>query len=341
MNNTFPVYSNFDRTIWERELEGFVPERVIDAHTHIWNEAYALDHADSSKSILRLNVSVSELHNWSRTIFPGRKLGYIALPTPLPDIDMVGHNEWIAREVSRSTDPGFAWGEGVEAPLLVKAGMLIHPDFTADYVVSHVRRWGLKVLKPYRAFAKNPANARIRDFFPESIMEAANELGLVVVLHLSKMGGPADEDNIHDLQMYTSSFPNIRWQLAHCVRGFNPVHLEESVQCYADMDTVWVDTSAVNDAYAHYLIFRYFDRKRIVFGSDNVAAGSYRGKYITFGNGWKAFSEKGSLEHCDSSCTFVIYEQLRSQKQAAIMAGLSSTEIQAVFYDNAITLLES
>ena len=34
-------YLDFDREIWEKELEDFVPPIVYDMHSHIWSETHA------------------------------------------------------------------------------------------------------------------------------------------------------------------------------------------------------------------------------------------------------------------------------------------------------------
>ncbi len=334
MDSKFPAYTDFDKNIWKKELDSFVPDKLFDFHTHIWDEKDAADNQDFDTP-LRMNNSFSDMHAWSREIFPGRKMGYVALPTPLVAIDYVSHNNWVASEVQDMRSSGasdFLWAE---------SGMLVHPDFSNAYLHQHIQDKQIKVLKPYRTFAEHPADARIKDFFPEQQMAAANDQGSAVVLHLSKRIGPADTENISDLQRYSKKYPHIKWVLAHCARAFNSVHLEEVVHQYAEMPTVWVDTSAVNDTYTHALLLRYFDRERILFGTDNVAAGSWRGKYITFGNGWKAFTEESELEHCDNRCTFVVYEQLRCQKQAAKMLQLGSLDIENIFYRNAVKFFQS
>ncbi|NQT59469.1 MAG: amidohydrolase family protein [Bacteroidetes bacterium] len=334
MDSKFPIYTDFDKKIWVRELDSFVPEKIFDFHTHIWDEKDAADNQEPDTP-LRLNNSLKDMHSWSRTIFPGRKIGYVALPTPLCDIDYASHNSWVASEVQEMRS-----GETSDF-LFAESGMLVHPDFSDSYLRQHIQENHVKVLKPYRTFAHDPAEARIIDFFPENQMAAANEFGLGIVLHLSKRAGPADKDNINDLQIFAKKYPNIKWVLAHCARAFNSVHLEEAVHQYAKIPTVWVDTSAVNDTYTHALLLRYFDRERILFGTDNVAAGSWRGKYITFGNGWKAFTEESELEHCDNRCTFVVYEQLRCQKQAAGMLKIGSLDIENIFYHNAVKFFQS
>ena len=328
MKENYPEYTEFDRRIWERELENFLPETIIDVHTHIWDESFA-DSIRTPPSVLRMNVDMAALDSWTSRIFPGRKRGYLLLPTPLLHIDRKRHNSWVAKQGTGMADPDIQF---------LRTGMLVHPEDSPDEVLAHIRQAGTAALKPYRIYAKDPANARIRDFLPEAIMEVADSEGLAIVLHLSKRDGPADRENIEDLERYNRRYPNTKWIMAHCIRAFNPVHLEESIQRYAAMPNVWVDTSAINDTYTHYLILKYLDRQKVLFGSDNIAAGSFRGKYISFGNGWKGFSQDEELEHCDSRCTYVIYEQLRCQKQAAEMLSLDRRAIESVFFRNAVAL---
>ena len=334
MSIPIPFFTDFDTSIWMQELEDFMPESVVDAHTHIWNERFAGSHANPD-FVLRMEVSVDNLHSWSRQLFPGRKLGYVVLPSPMVGIDYSGHNDWTALQVAEYSACHRHRLHASDALILLKAAMLVYPGLTAAEVVTHHERWGVRILKPYRVFAADPAEARIADYFPRPIMEVADKLKMAVVLHLSKRIGPADEDNISDLERYSHEYPHITWILAHCARAFNSVHLERVIPRYAAIESVYVDTSAVNDTYTHYLLLKHFDRQRILFGSDDIAAGGYRGKYITFGNGWKAFSQMEPLEHCDSRCTFVVYEQLRCQRQAAEMAGLKHTEVEAIFAGNA------
>ena len=62
----------------------------------------------------------------------------------------------------------------------------------------------------------------------------------------------------------------------------------EAIPSLVEVPNLWIDTAAVNECYSHYLLFRHFDRRRILFGTDNISAGGFRGKYISYGNAWEA-----------------------------------------------------
>lgn len=314
--------TEFDRRIWEEELEPFVPERIFDAHTHLWSDRHAGTNTDTG-SVLRIDAGFQTLDSWSRKIFPGRRLAYLLLGTPLPGMDVEGHNQFMAAECA-------------ESPAGL-ASMITVPEMTADKLAETVVKFHFRGLKPYRLFAARPAEARIADFFPEHQMEVADSLGLCVTLHLSRFHGIADPLNLDDLRLYTARYPKIRWILAHCARAFNGFTLEKDIHRLRELPNIWYDTSAVCDDYAHFLLLKHENRKRILFGTDNIAAGSCRGKYVSWGRGW-CFFRAEKQPHCLPENTLVVYEQLRAQKHAADMAGLTADEVADIFYCNASRL---
>ena len=165
---------------------------------------------------------------------------------------------------------------------------------------------------PTAPLPQTRSGARICDFLPESLIEVAHHKKLAITMHLAKPTGPADPDNQRDLARYTREYPNAQWILAHCARSFNSFMMEEAIHFLCDLPNIWYDTSAVNDLYAHYLLMKHEDRKRVMFGSDNVVAGCARGKYITYGRAWLFYpGNEAGTPHCDSRATLVIYEQLR------------------------------
>lgn len=315
------TYDEFDREIWEKELEDFVPATVYDMHTHMWSEAHK-GTLQGPATGLRLEIDYRDHLEWAAKLYPGRRMHYLVLGTPMPGMDAEGHNDWMAAQMA--ADPESA------------VNMMVTPDMTPDYVAAQVKKHGFFGLKPYRTFADDPAGARIRDFLPESFIEVADDLGLAITMHLAKPAGPADADNQRDLEYYTQRYPRAQWILAHCARAFNAFMMQDAVHFLCGLPNVWYDTSAVNDLYSHFLLMKHEDRRRVMFGSDNVVAGCARGKYITYGRAWLFQGPaEGRTPHCDGRATLVIYEQLRQERQVAEMLGLSCQEIEDHFAGNA------
>ena len=92
-------YRDFDRQIWEQELEDFVPATVYDMHTHLWSE----DHRGSltgEPTGLRTEIDYRDHLNWAAQLYPGRAFHLLALGTPMPGMDAAGHNAWLAAQLA-------------------------------------------------------------------------------------------------------------------------------------------------------------------------------------------------------------------------------------------------
>ena len=314
-------YQEIDRLIWEKELEDFVPSVIFDVHSHMWSEAHKGELKGPPTGI-RMEIDYQAHLDWAARLYPGREMHYLILGMPIPGLDSEGHNNWIAEQMS--ADPQS------------EVNMLVTPDMKPEYIAEQVKKHDFFGLKPYRLFAPDPVNGRIRDFLPEAQIEVAHDMGLAITMHLAKKSGAADPENLRDLEYYTRQYPRAQWILAHCARAFNSFMLEDSIDVLKGLPNIWYDTSAVTDLYAHYLLMKHEDRRRVMFGSDNVVAGGARGKYITWGRAWAFFpGPEKEEEHCDSRPTFVIYEQLRQERQVAEMMGLTQGEIEDHFSGNA------
>lgn len=294
-------------------------------HTHLWCDQHRGSHSDP-KAPIRQEVNFEKLKGWSAMVFPGRHVHYLVLGTPLKGMDVERHNAWLIAQVAPDPDS--------------VVSMIVTPDMEPEYVAKAVKKHDIFGFKPYRSFARDKTNARIKDYLPEKLVEVADDLNCAITLHLSKKTGPADAANLEDLQYFTSKYPNVQWILAHCARSFNSFMLEESIHVLKDLPHIWYDTSAVNDLYTHVLLLKHEDRKRVMFGSDNVPAGCMRGKYITYARAWQIFPGFENLEHCDPTPTLVVYEQLRMQRQAADILGLTRSEIEDLFLHNAKRLIK-
>ena len=194
-------YRDFDRDIWERELEDFVPSVVYDMHTHMWSEAHK-GTLTGPPTGLRWEIDYQDHLAWAAKLYPGREMHYLVFGHP-----DAGHGCRGSQRLAGGGDGGgSAIGSEHDGHAGDDAGLCRSTDQKHDF-------FGLK---PYRTFASDPANGRIQDFLPESFIEVAHDMGLAITMHLSKKTGPADPENIKDLQYYTKQYPGAQWILAHC-----------------------------------------------------------------------------------------------------------------------------
>ncbi len=312
-----------DRTVFREDIDWFLPTKVFDMHTHI--------HPGIRGTTPR--VSLSLLKDFQKMIFPGRRCNDLILPFPFPAHTVRGANEFALREMRK-------FGENDDATLI-----FVEPKMPAEYVREQVIKNAAVGLKVYmtRGTAKDKANAPIRSFLAEKHMKVMDELGLMVMLHLSKPRAISDPGNIAEIEKFSTRYPNSKWVLAHCARCFRPGLFEKVVDRLNKLPNVYVETSAVCDPLVFMEIFKSYDTSRLMFGSDNIFVGRMRGRYVETGLFWVPLDHglfKWNRSLFQIQPTFVIYEQLRAMSRAAKLVGVSKKDIRRIFWDNAVKLLK-
>ncbi len=316
-------YSDSDRKVWEEELNDFVPQRIFDAHCHMFQQ----DHMrPDAKPTGRSEVDLEKLREWGRTLYPGRDMNFLVLGLPVVGNDPDRHNPWLAKQVALDPDS--------------RANRLVTPSCTPEKVAADLDSGAFIGLKPYRVFSVTGDIdlCRIHEFLTHEQMEVANEKGCWVTMHLSRPHGCADEMNLKDLEEYTTKrYPNIKWILAHCARSFTYWPIQQAIERLRDMPNIWYDLSAVMNMHPFLTLFQGENLKRIFFGSDGVNATFFHGKYVAFGRYWYQVTpdEKFSYTHTDDRPILAIYEQILAMKQAADIAQLSREDIEGIFWRNA------
>ena len=331
--------TSLDQRIWAEELDGFVPAKVFDVHTHIYRWAFDLAPNKATGPFVDGIGKLFPEVTWEladevdAALMPGREMERLAFPFPFPyPCDFDGSNVYVADEVAKGGNAGRGLG-------------LVHPAMTAEDVETMVRRTGLIGFKPYRWYAStgDAVEGRLTDFMPEHQIAVADRLGLIIMMHLSKRDAIADPDNIADVVRLSEKYPGAQWILAHCARSYSPWAIEKVAAKLRGLPNVWYDTSTVCDSDALDALYMGVGVDRVMYGSDDMI-GPMRGKYITFGNAWAYLSPTNhsmSLAHCDPRMTFVRYEQLRAMKRGSRQVGLSTAQREALFYGTARALVDS
>ena len=99
MSVSLSDFSLHDQQIWDEELQDFVPDRVFDAHIHLFNPDH-LSAAGSSANTWGL-ADLATLQGWAARLYPGRETHFLALGTPLSGIDVATHNHWCIEQIQQ------------------------------------------------------------------------------------------------------------------------------------------------------------------------------------------------------------------------------------------------
>jgi glutamate-1-semialdehyde 2,1-aminomutase len=329
MNQVF--YNESDRIVWEEDLEDFIPYKIFDAHVHFWDDSFLPLKDPQRNNFVNSGLQITE--RWNKQMFPGRDFDYLVFGMPLVNADIKANNEFVVSELAGKPNS--------------RKNRLVTPECKTEDIYNDVVKYNFVGMKPYRQFSTTGDinQCRIQDFLTHPQMELANEMGLFITLHLSRYHGCADEQNLIDLEEYTTKkYPNIKWILAHCARSFTYWPLQKAINRLRQIPNIWYDISAVSDVMAQYTLLSKEDHRRILYGSDNFTANAFHGRYVAMGRFWyqigtPEYAKKNNI-HTNSKPILAIYEQLLAFKHAAQLAQLRTEQINDVFYNNAKKLFD-
>ena len=320
--------SEIDREFFERELESFVPDRIFDAHTHLWRGEFVSWEMPG----MPVDVGYAEYMRLMSDIHPRRTTKALFIPVVTEDHRecCLQAGEWVAQQIAGDRD--------------CRGLFFIRPDDDPEWVRENVRRLGLHGLKCYHTMSSaSPTwESDIELFLPESIVRVAHEEGLVITLHMVKSRAVADPANIACIRRYCETYPNMTLILAHSARGFQPAHNLEGLPHLTGLDNLFFDTSVNCEPIAHQAIIRIIGHDRLMYGSD-LPASHDRGRSVGASDSFVWLFEQTPVwreKHTAVNPVLVGLEHLRSLKWACWSERLSDQQVEDIFWNNAAKLLD-
>jgi glutamate-1-semialdehyde 2,1-aminomutase len=325
-----------DHDLYERTVAPLLPERIFDAHAHLYRHAHygragpppLFAATPAEVGMERFAEDIAWLHG------AGRTAGALCFGLTFTG-DREANDAYVAVETAAGRERG----------LLTLPQLIVAPEDDPEVVRERARRGGFVGLKPYHTLAKldGPTwQARLEEYFPEALARVAHEEGLSVTVHLVRDRALADPANQATLRRYCERYPNMRLILAHAGRGFNPWHTIEGIESLRGLGNVWFDTSAVTEAGAFEAIVETIGHDRLLYGSDFYIS-HMRGRCVAIGDSFHWFyAEDMGLEekHATLQPVLVGLESLRSLRLAARRLKLNDAQIEDIFYNNAARLFD-
>ncbi len=322
-----------DKDIINR-LSGFLPDRIFDTHAHIYDSnflpnvhpaAYGRSVGDlnsCTKSLMPILCNPKELR-LNMIIFPDAAManpatGYLAQSDAFL-IDQLCLSDQNVGEII--VLPG-------ESPEDIEK-RLVHP---------HIR--GFKCYH-VMADAEVTWNLPIGAYLPESAWEVANKHKLCITLHMVKDEALADPENLNYICTMAKKYPDAVLILAHAARSFAAWTAVETVDKIAHLENIWYDFSGICESPAAFTIMQKVGTDRCMWGSDYPVS-NYRGKAISLADGfyWLYDFECESKPDLTEKMVPVGVENLLAVRQACLMANLTESQIEDVFYNNAARLFK-
>jgi len=313
------------------ELQSQLPSRVFDAHAHLYRVA---DLGAPVPPVIAHGPAEAGYEVWQRqteqSLGEGRTRGGLFFPFPARDCDIAHANEFLLQQLAPRPDS--------------RALLLISPESSPERMAELAQHPQVAGLKCYHVFSKHQPTfeSPIGGYLPTWAWRLCDEKGLAIMLHLVCAHAFADPQNQEDIVALCRRHPGAKLVLAHAARGFNAEDTRRGVTSLRGLENVWFDTAAICEPGALIAILNEFGPRRLLWGSDFPVL-QQRGKCVSVGDGFSWINPSRSDTHPDApaiSTTLVGLESLRALLIAADEFGLNADDLQDIFHDNAVRLLQ-
>ena len=333
---------DIDRQIYEEEIRDFLPDEIIDIHTHIWlqqlRQPLEGDGGVIWPNLVAKDNSVEDLQETYRLMFPGKKVTPLIFATTSSDMEKM--NEYVKGSVAKTGYPALYFSS---------------PGESGEEVERRIREGGYLGLKSYLSLSPKylPRNeVRVFDFFTKAQLKKLNEMKGIVMLHLPRNGRLKDPVNLAQIKELKQEFPDVRLIVAHIGRAYVQNDIGNAFEELAECSDLLFDFCANSCEYAMIKALEAVGPKRLMFGSDMPIL-RMRSRRIEENNMYINLVPPGMYgdpaqdkhlrevsEEEAKKITFFMYEEILAFKRAAMKMGLSKEDIKDVFYRNAKNLID-
>jgi len=345
MNELFEV-KDVDKKFYEQKLKDFLPDKMIDIHTHVWLDSIRKPSSSTPvravtwPSLVAKDNSIEDLFETYRLMFPGKEVTPLLFSQVSMNYDIAAGNEYVRSCAERHRLPSL---------------MVAKPEQSASEFEEGIKRGGFLGCKVYLNFAAPyipEKEIRIYDFLPKHQLEVLDRHGWMAMLHIPRDGRLKDPVNLAQMLEIERDYPSLKLIIAHVGRAYCPEDVGDAFDILAETRNMVFDFSANTNTDVFRQLIRAVGPKRIVFGSDlpilrmRTRRICENGNYVNliprgmYGD-VSGDSHMREVEGPEAdSLTFFMYEEIEAFRAAATAEGLSKSDIEDIFYRNARSLID-
>jgi uncharacterized protein len=346
MKKLFEVFES-DKSIYNSELRDFLPDKIIDAHTHLWlNSHFINDYNEPSRtvkwpSMVASENSAEDLIETYRLLFPGKKVTPLVFTQAGRSHDFNAGNQYVRESSEKYGFPSL---------------MFATPDLSSDEFEEKIEKNGYLGCKVYLTFSETyipEKEIRIYDFIPPHQLDILNKRGWILMLHIPRDGRLKDPVNLAQMMEIDKKYPHAHVIIAHVGRAYCDEDIGDAFNVLSKSKNLFFDISANSNSFVFTELIKSIGTKRILFGSDlpilrmRTKRICENGKYInlvakgTYGD----VSVDPHMREIEGSeadkLTFFMYEELLAFKKASESMNLNVSAIEDVFYNNSKDIIMS
>ncbi|MCX7590811.1 MAG: amidohydrolase [Kiritimatiellae bacterium] len=323
-----------NKVIFDREFDAFLPSRILDFHVHVFCEGVVPSdtvYICAGHPIRKYDLE--ELEADLAAIYPGRQTYAVCFGIPCPTYNRVLNNHYLAENCDRHRF----------FPLRLFDPLNDHPDETRHDILNG----GFYGLKPYLDYVRkpDPQQVEIREMLPDWIMDIANSLGLIIVLHIPRPGRLADPLNQRQIAELCRNYPHAKIVLAHVGRAYYLSNIVSHLQALQDLPNLWFDLAMLNNWEVLEYLFQNVAPEKLLYGTDLPIAMA-PGKSVEVNDQYTYLTPvPWELSICDTRKKLVftsfLYEEIRAIRKAVERLGYGRDFVEGLFLHNGMRLLDS
>ncbi|MBU2494988.1 MAG: amidohydrolase family protein [Candidatus Omnitrophota bacterium] len=335
-----------DREFYEKRLRAWLPDKIIDIHTHVWLARHQAAHRRKMTGVqiwpsrVAEESPIEELLETYRLLFPDKSVTPLIFGAALSRADDLNDgNRYVGECAAAHRLPALLWSA---------------PDWSGAELERNIIAGGFLGIKSYLTMSPSylpESEIRIFDFFPHHQLEVLNRRGGVMMLHIPRDGRLRDPVNLAQMLEIEERYPDIRLIIAHVGRAYCPEDIGDAFQVLAKTKKMCFDISANTNAWVFEQLIKAVGPKRILFGSDlpitrmRMRRICEKGIYVNLAPKglYGDISRDKHMREVEGEeaekLTFFMYEELDAFRRAAHTAGLDAVGIKDVFYNNARRIL--
>jgi uncharacterized protein len=325
---------------YKEQIAPFLPSIVLDFHTHTWRKSdwhrvpWKSGTPGGTYMVAAEDYPVERLMGDGRACFPDKEYRAVSFGYPTPSADNEKDTKYVAEA---ATTPGLY-------PLMVAGAPLALPKAVIRERLEAGRFLGYKVHTPWQG--DDYGNTSVADMIGPNEMDIAQELGLVVMLHVPRSGRLADPEIQAGVKALSEGWPAAKIVLAHCGRCYMPAEMERAIGSLKNLSNVYLDTSMVMDETVLRMVFDGIDSSRVLYATDFPVAAMVGRRVRVLGH-WvdivtgdvpeSAYRVKAE----GIGATYMALEIAVAVLTAGRAAGIGDANLRKVFFENGMNVLRS
>lgn len=329
---------SIDPAFYKERIAPYLPQVILDFHAHTWRKSdwnavpWTSGAAGGAYMVAAEDYPVDRLLSDGHACFPDREYRAVCFGYPTPSADNQKDTAYVA---SAGTRRGMY-------PLMIAGSALKVPSDVLRQRLESGGFLGFKVHLPWHG--DDYGNTRVEEMLGPNEMDVAQELGLVVLLHVPRSGRLADPVVQGGVRWLSQGWPGAKIVLAHCGRCYLPAEMERAINSVKDLPNVYLDTSMVMDESVLRMVFDEMDSSRILYATDFPVAAMV-GRRVRVMDHWvdivqgdypaSAYRVKAEGIHA----TYMAQEIAMAVLTAGRAAGLEAETLKKVFFQNGMNVL--